>query len=71
VIEKNERPDHAPLCGRQDAADLESAEITASLLDDKIDHRHSRNLRMRIVRGFNGRRNVLLLPSRYSTAVEA
>ena len=58
VVEEDERPHHAPLCGGQDAADLESAEIAASLLDDEIDHGHRRNLRMQIVRGFNGRCNV-------------
>ena len=66
VIEENERPHHASLCGWQDAADLESAEITAALLDDEFDHRHRRNLRIRIVRGFNGRCNV---PSSLATVV--
>jgi hypothetical protein len=39
VVEKNKRSHHAPLRGWQDAADFETAEIAAPLLDDEIDCR--------------------------------
>ena len=40
MVEEDERPDHAPLAERQDAADGKAtAEIGASRVDDEIEHR--------------------------------
>ena len=38
MIEKNERPEHRAIGVRQNAAYFESAQITASLVDDELDH---------------------------------
>ena len=39
VIEKHERPDHAALRGRQDAANVELAEAAHARLDRQLDER--------------------------------
>src|SRR5438445_5714581 len=38
VIQENERAHHAPLRKRQDAADLETTEVTPPLIDHQFDH---------------------------------
>jgi hypothetical protein len=38
MIEKDERTDHAPLRGRQHPANLESAQVTAPLVNYEIEH---------------------------------
>ncbi len=39
VIEKDEGPDHASRGGRQDAVDLEAADVAAPSFDQPFDHR--------------------------------
>jgi hypothetical protein len=39
MVEKDERPDHAMACHRQDAPHFEAADIASTLLDDDFDHR--------------------------------
>jgi hypothetical protein len=47
MVEKHERPDHPSLRERQNAADFEPPEVSASLLNHQIDHRFTHSARQR------------------------
>ena len=53
MVEEDERADHAALGERQDAADLEAAEVAAALADDELDHAQALRIRTFLARRRN------------------